>query len=365
LIRKGHRVTVLTTDAFDEHNRIPTGIAPRHLDGIAVHTLANLSNRLAYHHQGFLPWHLPGALTKISQDPPDVIHLHGHRHLLNNGARSLARRLNCPYILTPNGTLLAIERKQAIKKVFDLLLGHPVVKDADTLIAVSRAEIAQFRQAGVSGSRVTLIPNGLDLSEFAPPLPHRTQFRRQHHIQGPMVLYMGKLTPRKGVDHLIRAMTHLTDISPTLVIAGNDMGTESRLIAIVRDLHLQEQVRFVGLLTGEARLAALASADVLAYPSTLEIFGLVPFEGLMAGAPVVVGDDCGCGELVQEARAGLLTPFGDVPALAMALRRLLTDGRVRQEMVARGRRYIREQLDWDRVVTMTLEVYRNVLNRTH
>lgn len=360
LASMGHQVTVLTTDAFSATSRLASGTRPRTLDGIRVLTLPNLSNWLAYRHQGFLPVGLLRALNALDADPPDVLHLHGHRHLLNTAAHHFASSRRIPYVITPNGTLPPIERKRTIKFFFDFLLGNRVIDDAHTLIAVSRAEVAQFRAAGIRAQRIALIPNGLDLAEFD-PLPACGTFRKAHGISGPLVLYLGKLTPRKGVDHLIRAFAAIQRSGETLVIAGNDMGVGSGLRRLAAQLEVRDHVRFVGLLTGKKRLAALADADVLAYPSTLEIFGLVPFEGLMAGAPAVVADDCGCGELVHKARAGLLVPYGDIEALSGALRRLLGDPDLRKAMVSRGRNFIRTNLSWDRIAPMTVEVYRAAL----
>ena len=82
---------------------------------------------------------------------------------------------------------------------------------------------------------------------------------------------------------------------------------------------------FPGLLLGDDRNAAYVDADVVAYPSTDEIFGLVAAEALMCGTPVVVCDDSGCGEVVRAAGGGRLVPYGDPAALAIALQALLDD----------------------------------------
>ncbi len=356
----GHRPTVLTTDALDSTSRASRPLGRSVVHGIQVITLPNLSNWLAYRHQAFLPRGVGRTLRRLEEDPPDILHLHGHRHLLNNAARTFARRTGVPYVMTPNGTLPPIERKVAIKALFDLVLGNQVVRDAARLIAVSRAEVAQFRRAGVPPDRIVEIPNAVDLAEFE-HLPEGERFRRRFGVAGPYVLYLGKLTPRKGVDHLIRAMRHVARREVCLVVAGNDMGMQARLERLARRTGVADRVRFVGLLTGEDRLSALAGASVLVYPSTWEIFGLVPFEGLMAGTPVVVADDCGCGELVQQARAGLLVPYADPVQLAEAIDRLLENERLRSRMVARGRRFIRRFLSWDRVARMTQAVYTTVL----
>jgi glycosyltransferase involved in cell wall biosynthesis len=90
----------------------------------------------------------------------------------------------------------------------------------------------------------------------------------------------------------------------------------------------------------------------------------VPFEGLLSGTPAVVGDDCGCGELIQGAGAGLLIQHGDVAALRTKIRQLLEDQQLAAEMVDRGRTYIRANFAWPRVAAMHLAMYERVLAET-
>ena len=80
---------------------------------------------------------------------------------------------------------------------------------------------------------------------------------------------------------------------------------------------------FTGLLACRERLEALADADVVAYVSEHEVFGLVPLEALLAGTPVVVGDDSGCGELIRSVGGGLVVPVGQSDPLASALEEVL------------------------------------------
>ena len=355
LQQRGHQVRVVTTDALDAEARLPYGEAD--VEGLHVFRFRNLSNRLAYRHQLFLPLGAREVLRK-SVAEADVVHLHGYWHLLNNAAVAAARELDRPVVLTPNGTLLPHERKTRIKAAWHHAFGKPVLEGVDRFIAVSRAELNQFHRAGLQPDRVDLVHNGLELEEFE-RLPERGVFREAHGIgDRPVILYLGKLTPRKGVTHLVGAMARLKDLSPVLVIAGNDMaGVRGGLEERVRSLDLGESVRFVGLLTGPERLAALSDADVLVYPSTEEIFGLVPFEGLMCGTPAVVTDDCGCGELVAQARAGELVRYGDEAMLAGSLRGLLADPVRRKRMVARGRKFIEKHFAWSTIAAQTEAVY--------
>jgi len=349
LVRRGLQVSVLTTDALDEHRRAEVG-AEREHDGVSVLTLRNLSNRAAWRHQLFLPLGINAALKRLP--PVDLVHLHGHRHLLNNAAVSYAGARKLPYVLTANGTLHRHERKVGAKLLWDLLVSGRIPGGAARCVAVSASDAARHVQAGIAAERIVRIPNGLDLGEFE-RLPARGTFRERHGLHGrPLVAYLGQISPRKGVDHLVEAFADGAMGEAVLVVAGATRGEATGEHA---------SVRFCGLLRGEERLELLADADVLVYPSTAEVFGLVPFEGLLCGAPVVVGEDCGCGELIAEAGAGLLVRHGDVDGLRARIRTLLADRVAAEAMIARGRRYIAEHLGFDRVAERHHALYTEVL----
>lgn len=340
--RAGDRVRVWTTDAFDasRRNGLP---ARREMEGVEVHQARLLSNRLAWSHQLYLPCGAPPL------DDVDVVHLHAHRHLLNWRAWRAARRRGLPVVLTPHGTLPRMERKAHLKRAWDLLFDGEIPRDADRVVAVSRAEVRQLLRAGLDAARVVRIPNGLWLEEFA-ELPPRGTFRQRHRLgPGPLVAYLGQVTPRKGVDHLVAAFRRLG--RGTLVVAGAPRGME---------LPSGPGLYCTGTLEGPDRLALLVDADVLVYPSTAEVFGLVPFEGLLCGAPVVVGGDCGCGELVAEAGAGLLVPWGDPERLAAAIGAVLDNGDEARAMVERGRAWIAHHLAYERVAAAHAALYAEV-----
>lgn len=354
LVQDGNRVTVLTTDVLDEQRRSDVP-ADRDHHGVRVLTVPNWSNRAAYRHQLFTPRGIAAALGRITE-PVDVVHLHGHRHLLNNGAVRWARQAGVPYVMTANGTLLRHERKVGVKWVWDALVSGQIPDGAAKLIAVSAADAARHRSAGIPAERLERIPNGLDLGEFA-ALPDRGRFRSRFGLgSGPIVTYLGRVSPRKGVEHLVKAFQDEHLGPAQLVVAGNDMGGMGAARAEERG----PNVHFVGLVEGEDRLSLLADTDVLVYPSADEVFGLVPFEGLLCGAPVVVADDCGCGELIAEAGAGLLVRYGDVDGLRARIRTLIQDRTAASAMVERGRRYVSEQLGFEVIAQRHLRVYEAV-----
>jgi glycosyltransferase involved in cell wall biosynthesis len=323
LARRGHQVTVCTTDAHDGSTRLPAAPSARTEDGVDVRTFANASNRLAYHWQFFVPLGLDAYLRRHAASF-DVAHLHACRNLPGALAAYHLRRSGVPYVLAPNGTAPRIERRRLAKLAFDIVAGRRVLAGAARVLAVSDAERVELRALGVDASAIRTIPNPVDLDEFASPVV-RGAFRRRLGLSpGPLVVYLGKLTPRKRLDVVARAFATLRCPDARLVIAGNDMGSAAATRSLIHALGVESRTLFTGLLRGRARLEALADADVVVYPSEHEIFGLVALESLLTGTPVVVADDSGCGEIVRHA-GGDVVPLGDADALAAAIDRVLDD----------------------------------------
>jgi glycosyltransferase involved in cell wall biosynthesis len=343
LVERGHQVTVCTTDVCDSRTRLRARVQIR--GGVEVRLFRNLSNRTAYHLQLFLPLGLDGFL-RDQLHRFDVAHLHACHSL---PAAMAARRLlarGIPYALSPHGTAPLIERRQTAKRVFDLVLGRHTLPGATRVLAVSRAEARQLHQLGVEPARIDVVGNPL------PPigaLPVRGRFRDRLRLRAPeLVMFLGKLTPRKQVDVLLRAFARLTRPAE-LVIAGNDMGVRASLERLALELGIAGRTRFVGLLRGDERLEALVDADVLAYAGRDEVFGLAAAEAVLCGTPVVVADDSGCGELIAGSGGGVLVPSGDVNALARALEDLLERRPSVKEAAARLRQDFSRQSVCERI----------------
>ena len=366
LARRGHEVTVCTTDACDEQ-RLAGPPGPRvgpwattGQDRVMVHVFPNLSNRLAYGRQLFLPLGLRRFL-RARAGQFDIAHLHSSHHLPGALAAAELGRAAIPYVLTPNGTAGREEGQRRAKWLFDHTVGRRDLTGASRVIAVSRAERRQLEALGVPRSIVRQVPNPVELEP--PGTPPGGGLRQRLGLPfEKIVLYLGTLIPRKCVDVLVRAIARLRQRGVGLVIAGNDLGAGDAVRAVVRRTGLERLVHFTGLLVAEERLELLAGADVLAYPGRAEVFGLAPLEALVCGTPVVVGDDSGCGEVVRDVGGGLLVRPGDPGALAAALSTILdgAPGWRRSARLAGDR--VRARFSSDAVAAAVEEVYREVLS---
>jgi glycosyltransferase involved in cell wall biosynthesis len=354
LAERGVEVTLATTDARDAAARLPT--APSRAAGVERRVFPNVSNRLAYRRQFFTPRGLSAWLKRHAADF-DLGHLHGCHHLPGALAARALVRAGKPYVLQPNGTAPRIERRRWAKALFDRTLGRGVLERAARVVAVSGAEAASLAAMGVAGERLSTIPNPIDAAEFRTS-PQRGLFRRRVGIESePLVVFLGRITPRKRVDLLVEAFARLDCPGALLVVAGHDGGALEAARRCAARTGVASRVGFPGLLTGSERLAALADADVVVYPSHDEVFGLVAAEAILCGTPVVVADDSGCGELVRAVGGGRTARSGDLDDLVRRMRQALLDGdAIRAELPLARSRLLRDY-SADSVALRTLELY--------
>jgi glycosyltransferase involved in cell wall biosynthesis len=287
-----------------------------------------------------------------------VAHLHACRNLPGAIAARSLQTTRVPYVLAPNGTAPNVERRRLAKRAFDGLFGARVMAHASRVVAVTQAERLQLIALGVAAERIAVVPNPIAVDEFEPPIA-RGRWRQRLGIQGPLVAYLGTLMPRKRVEILIRACAGLP-AETTFVVAGNDLGSEAAIRGVVRDVGVHGRTRFTGLITGRARLDLLADADVVVYPSRHEVFGLVPLEALLAGTPVVVANDSGCGEIVAAMGGGLVVP-GEPDALRSAVAHILEAPAHWRAAATQAARRVRAAYATDVVCAQLEQVYREIV----
>jgi glycosyltransferase involved in cell wall biosynthesis len=370
LARRGHLVTVATTDVCDQKSRLIADQASTGRrrpwpvesasEGVQVRVFPNLSNRLAYGLQLYLPLGLESYLVQHA-GRFDVAHLHGCHNLPGVFASRQLRRAGVPYLLQPHGTAPLIERRRLAKWIFDRMAGRRVMVDAQLLIALTEAERGQLHTLGVAPERIEIVVNPIALDELE-PMPVAGRFRRQHGLgDAPLVVYMGQLSPRKQVHLLVAAFAQAAPPEARLAIIGSDRGSLSRILREVDKHQLQARTLLPGVIEGPRRFEALADADLLVYPGRDEIFGLVPLEALLCGTPVIVAGDCGCGEVISRLGGGEVVPSGDVDALARAVQRMLTDPEPWAAVVSQAAQRIRARLSPQAVATRLEEVYQRAI----
>ena len=355
LARRGHKVVVLTTDAFSSRERMPSTFER---NGLEIHYQRNLSNYLAWKHQFLLPIGFSGFLRRHI-DEFDAIHVHGFRMYQSIVVHRRALRAGTPYLISAHGGLPNIVRKIPEKTVFDKWFGERFLKDASAVIALSHAEKREYEARGIPSSKISVIYNGIDPSPYR-NLPSRGIFAKRLGLQGRKIItYVGRLNARKGLDILVKAFAQIAngrqDIA--LLMVGGDDGYRPALERLISQLAPAAPVVFTGLITFPEKVSVLVDSDVIVYPGHHEFFGLVPFEALLCERPVVVSDDSGCGEIVLRIAGGIVVPTGSVGGLTAAIEASLRNGPAVVDATRRGRDFVRTEMDWSVIAEKVEDAY--------
>ncbi len=357
LVRQGQQVSVYTTDVMDAWTRNISANGTVNIDGITTTYFKNVNNKLAYYYNVYLP---VGMWTHVRKelDQFDIIQMTGHRNFLNNIVHFFSKTYKVPYVFCGEGTVLRQERRIWAKHLFDPVFGNNILADAAHFIAVSNNEVYELERMGVHRSRTTVIPNGVDVEAFR-QLPPRGLFRKKYGIEDKkVVLFMGRLAPIKGLGFLVRGFAECSRDDAVLVIAGPDMGSRIEAEAVIAEKKLNNRVIFTGLVKGQDKLAAYVDADVTINSSYYEVFGLVLFESLLCGTPVIATRGSGWGETIKEHGFGRIVTYGDAVELGSAMTETLNMPlEERAEMAERGKKYVVENFSWPLVAKRMIELY--------
>ena len=196
--------------------------------------------------------------------------------------------------------------------------------------AISESTADDLAARGVARSRITVIHPGIDTEAYTPNPAERSPV--------PLVVYLGRLKRYKRVDLIIRAFADMRHPTAHLAIAGAG-DHRVALERLAASLDLGERVKFLGFVSEAQKVALLRSAWVLAFTSPKEGWGITNLEAAACATPVVASSSPGLRESVVDGETGFLVPHGDLPALASALRRVVSDPALVTSLGAAGRRF--------------------------
>lgn len=211
-----------------------------------------------------------------------------------------------------------------------------------------------LRHAGIPRHKIHVIP--LAAEDYFRPVPD-SQIRERYKLNVPFVLYVGTLEPRKNLTTLVRAFAALDNPGLKLVITGKKGWMYQDLFATVEKLGLTSRVIFTGFVPDADLPALFSAAQIFVYPSIYEGFGLPVLEAMQCGTPVITTNVSSLPEVAGD--AALLVAPDDVRGLTAAMRRVLAEPGLREDL--RGKGFERSQcFSWRKTAELTAEVYRQV-----
>jgi glycosyltransferase involved in cell wall biosynthesis len=361
LIKRGHEVVVYTTDAKDFDSRLEID-SSNTIKGMKVHRFRNLSLTLVKKLKLFITPQLVSFARKEVKNF-DIIHLHEYRTFQNIVIHYYARKYNVPYVLQAHGSLPRIGAWQKLKWVYDILFGYRLLRDASRVIALTQVETDQYRRMCVSEEKIAIIPNGIDLSEYA-ELPPKGAFKKKFNIpeDRKIILYLGRIHKAKGIDLLIRAYAHLINEvkcrDTVLVIVGPDDGYLNDAKALASSLGVYSSTLFTGFISNEDKLKALVDADVFVTPSFYG-FPMTFLEACAVGTPIVTTS---LGDTLEwiDGNVGYVTQ--PTPCdLAEAICRIISDNRLRRRFSKNCIEIVKSEFSIEKVVERLEKAYEEVV----
>jgi glycosyltransferase involved in cell wall biosynthesis len=367
LAQRGHQITVLTADlglaklnaSTMRFQRCSEGWRAEE-DGVESVYLSTLAH---YRALTFNPDVV--AFCRASLRQFDLVHFYGLYDLFGPAVSYFCRRQGVPYVIEPMGMYRPIDRSFRMKRVWHSSLGGSYWSHAAQIVATSEMEQQELFEDGVPSEKLVVRYNGIDRATSATQ-PARGAFRAQWGIPPaePLLLFLGRLIPRKGADLLIDAFAEACPTACRLVIAGpeGEPGYLELLAQRAREAGVASRVIFTGPLYDDAKTSVMADSDVFVLPSRYENFANSAAEAIACGVPVIITDACGIRSLV-DGRAGLVIA-PEQQALANAIRALLSDRSLYEKLRA-GCPAVAAELDWDRLTEQMEGYYARALGSSN
>ncbi|MBC7206070.1 MAG: glycosyltransferase, exosortase A system-associated [Methyloversatilis sp.] len=319
---------------------------------------------------------LEARLFEVARElKPDV--LHAHSPVLNAfPALNVGRRLGIPVVYeirafwedaaVDHGTTTEGSLRYRATRAMETR----AVQQVDAVTTICEGLRRDLVARGVPESKITVIPNAVDIDNFAFGVPGDDALRAELGLTGKRVLgFIGSFYAYEGLDLLLRALPAILQQAPDIALLLTGGGPqEENLKKLTQELGLQAHVKFTGRVPHAHVQRYYSLVDVLVYPRhSMRLTDLVtplkPLEAMAQGLLLVASDVGGHKELIRDGETGMLFRAGDAEDLARSVLRLLAMQDRWPQLREAGRRYVETERNWTNSVARYRDVYGRLTGR--
>ena len=295
----------------------------------------------------------------------DLAHIHALFSPVTTVAATIARYHHLRYIIRPCGMLdpADLQKKKRLKQIYATLLERPNLAGAAAIHFTSKEEAKISERFGLGSTgkmpmpRDLVIPLGVTAGLFP---------KRLRESQVPIILFMSRIEPKKGLDLLIPALESIlgSGIEFHFILAGSnpqDADYETQIKVQIHNSSLAKYTTITGFVSGDLKVELLTKADLFVLPSYYENFGIAVAEAMAAGVPVVISDRIHIAEDIQQAEAGWVGPL-EVGAIANSIKSALLNPQERQRRGLNGKEYAKKHYNWEAIAQQTIDAYQQILS---
>lgn len=363
LAKKGHQAVVVTT--------VPPTDPPPKVDYEILH-LSSKTNGLFRRSPFLASMYLKYSVGRIQKTYGFDLWQVTMGYPLGAYSVDFFRKKNLPCLLRCCG--------EDIQKMPEIVYGYRLDSKIDAIttekyrlfdghVALTKSVLEEYRSIGVAEEKVRIIPNGVDTKRFA-SVPKHPYFQEKFGLpsETKVLLTVGRHHPKKGYDRIPVMAKKLKEkgLKFIWVIVGrNHQGfdqrfPEARELGIYTLENKPEPGEDAFSLPSASLVEMYRSADIFAFPTLLETFGMVLVEAMAAGLPIVTTDAAGVRDVIEHEQNGIKTPVEDIDLFTDYLARLLTDEiyyeQYRRKSLAAAKRY-----DWDQITREYMDFYQQLI----
>ena len=285
-------------------------------------------------------------------------------------ALAVNRRRSRNFVYTCHNPLWPEDRVHLGERVVRLVEGF-AMRASNAVVALNKTMYrAIVEKAGVNGDRVVIIPNGVDVDYFKPGLRNSELLSKFSLEEGDYVLFVGRVSPEKGVHLLLKAFSHIAQesVHVKLAIVGplassfsaSEASPYARAIVEYAKRRTPGRVIFTGAVNRDELRVLYSNALFLVLPSLAEAFPMVLIEAMASGTPPIGSTAGGIPDVITDGVNGLLFKKGDWKDLAMKMLTLINDETLRNKLATKARETAVEKYSW-RVIALKIKILYKLL----
>ncbi|MEM0054072.1 MAG: glycosyltransferase family 4 protein [Nitrososphaeria archaeon] len=365
-LKNNYKVFVITTDLIKQVNIIKA-LTSSEFDELLSDNLNVIRLRTKPPYLPYI-WSYGITLQLIKQKNllamSDIVHVHSYMQWHSDTSVFLSRYLNKPSVLTIHAYgYYKGKASRALTKVYHYSVARSVLSRPDFIVVLDPIAYKFFSKI-VPENKVKIVPNGIDYNRFNIILHHaiRDRIKFLLGLKEYVVLYVGQLIKRKGLETSVRAFNRLvkkgyTNISLLIVGDGSEY---DELLNLISSLHLTESIKILRKVDDRLLPYIYKVADLFVLPSYYEGLPTVILEAFASGLPVIATKVGGIPWLIKSSKAGILIEPGDHITLAEAIEKILFDNTIRKRMSINAAMYAKK-FDWSVIVHMIENLYKEVV----
>ena len=360
LVKRGHQVTIATTDMITLHSRKPGLKRSECVDGIFV---KRFPAYLRYHHYFFTP----KMVKEIMRENPDIVHGTGARNFQSDLGALFAHRTGIPYVLSGYGSLIYYGVGDTFAKaLYDGLTLKLLIKMAIRFIAQSGVECKAAMSYGILKERIRLIPTGTDLKEFSTGRSEELieKYGLNRFDADSIILFVGRINPIKGLEFLFKSFSQLIrdrQFSRVLfLIVGEDQNYWAHLQSLPSFKEIKPHLVWLSKPSRRDIINAYHLADIFVLTSVFEHCPHVIHEAGACKLPVIATRVGGIPGVIRDGETGLLIEYDNINQLVSRIKMLLTDKNLRNRLGQALFVQTEKKYSWDVVTRKHEQLYKSI-----